>query len=303
MIKSAIKLLVALLAYSNISFAGLKSQSDSTNRQLVLNDACEMALQGKVAYDKKGMKEWADSQIKNLCGTAINSTQPAICFSAIMQNETPQGNDLKWEWYNAIQLCKQTLNSQETLNCYFDEVKTQGPKQWKNIIASCNAIVSTAPIIIPVALEVPAPTKVAPAVHIEKKSVIHKTIKQKSVAITAPIKKTLISSRCVEALQGKVAWDYKGSKNWNVINLNRLCKGVEDSIEPSVCVAKVMHGGISWGGGTQWKWGNALHLCEGTKNAATAVSCFKNKIKSGHTWKPAIAACHNVGVVSAAPAS
>lgn len=284
------KLLVVLLIYSSISFAEIKAESDTDSRQPELNDACEMALQGKVPYDNKGSTDWADSQIKILCGTAINSSQPAICFSDIMLSEITQGNDKKWEWRYAIQLCKQTLNSQETLKCYFDKVKSQGKINWKEIITDCNSIISTAPIISPVEVAEPLPIQSAPVVQIEKKSAI-----QKDVSVAPPVKKAVVSTRCEDALQGKISWNYTGSKNWNASNLNRLCKGVEDSIEPSICVDKVMHGGISWGGGTQWKWENAVHLCEGTNNAATTISCFENKITFGDDWEPAVAACQKVG--------
>jgi hypothetical protein len=52
-----------------------------------------------------------------------------------------------------------------------------------------------------------------------------------------------------------------------------------------------MHGGINWGGGTQWQWQNALDLCKGTNNANNTISCFQGKIGAGSAWQQAISAC------------
>ena len=98
-------------------------------------------------------------------------------------------------------------------------------------------------------------------------------------------------SACEKMVQGKIAWDYKGSKTWNPTNVNRLCKGAENSAEPGKCFNRVMHGGINWGGGTQWQWKNALDLCEGTLNANATIGCFERKIKAGVKWPQAIKDC------------
>ncbi len=95
---------------------------------------------------------------------------------------------------------------------------------------------------------------------------------------------------CKASVQNKIAWDYKGTKRWAPKNLNRLCKGVQGD-EPAKCFRKVMHGGINWGGGTQWKWENAIDLCERSTDAARTVRCFKKRLKRGKQWKKAIAAC------------
>lgn len=104
---------------------------------------------------------------------------------------------------------------------------------------------------------------------------------------TAP----LTSSSCAAQLQGKVAWDYKGSKQWAQKNINRLCRRAENSSEPASCFKKVMHGSINWGGGTRWQWKNAIDLCEGSTNANRTLSCFQREIQSGKTWQAAIQTC------------
>jgi hypothetical protein len=95
---------------------------------------------------------------------------------------------------------------------------------------------------------------------------------------------------CKSATQNKVAWDYKGSRKWAAGNLNRLCKGADDD-EPAKCFKRVMHGNINYGGGTKWKWENAIDLCESSPDANGTVNCFKKQIRKGKNWKAAISRC------------
>lgn len=99
------------------------------------------------------------------------------------------------------------------------------------------------------------------------------------------------SGACATEIQGKIAWDYKGSTDWAPANIKRLCKGAEGSVEPARCFQRVMHGGIDWGGGTRWEWKNAIDLCEGSQDAAKTIRCFRNEIKRGRTWRSAISWC------------
>ncbi len=52
-----------------------------------------------------------------------------------------------------------------------------------------------------------------------------------------------------------------------------------------------MHGGINWGGGTRWYWGNAVNLCKGTSASDVTVDCFAQEINDGQEWPVAINAC------------
>ena len=54
---------------------------------------------------------------------------------------------------------------------------------------------------------------------------------------------------------------------------------------------RAMHGGINWGGGTQWQWANAIDLCKGSPDANRTIGCFQNKIRSRQPRKSAIQAC------------
>jgi len=100
-----------------------------------------------------------------------------------------------------------------------------------------------------------------------------------------------IEKACMAGVQGKIAWDYKGSKKWGAKNLKALCAGTLNAKAPSKCFHTVMHRNISWGGGTQWDWKNALNLCAGTNNAMATVFCFQGGLKLGQTWQQAIKVC------------
>ncbi len=58
---------------------------------------------------------------------------------------------------------------------------------------------------------------------------------------------------CAEALQGKVAWNERGDRNWSPVNINALCAG--------------------------------------TGNAANTIGCFQAQIVQHNDWARAIAAC------------
>lgn len=104
---------------------------------------------------------------------------------------------------------------------------------------------------------------------------------------------TQSSSTCADAVQGKIAWNDSGSTGWKSENIEKLCRGAENSVEPAHCFDRVMHGGINWGGGTHWKWQNALELCGGSTNSNATLNCFQSQIKAGRAWKDAIKACRS----------
>jgi hypothetical protein len=94
---------------------------------------------------------------------------------------------------------------------------------------------------------------------------------------------------CRDLVQGRIAWDYNNNRTWGDANLNRLCQGASDPIQPPRCFERVMFGGISWGGSTRWQWENALDLCAGSNNADQTVACFQREVSKG--WQAAIQAC------------
>jgi len=104
----------------------------------------------------------------------------------------------------------------------------------------------------------------------------------------------IAAATCSQFVQGKIAWDYKGHKQWNQSNINNLCRGAERSREPAACFNRVMHGGVNYGGGTRWKWKNAIDLCKGSQNARATISCFENRIKRRSSWQSAIRSCNHL---------
>jgi len=99
-----------------------------------------------------------------------------------------------------------------------------------------------------------------------------------------------VADECHDAVQGRIAWDYQGHTAWVPANVDRLCQGAR-SVQPARCFARVMHGGVNWGGGTQWQWGNAIDLCAGTSNSQATIACFQRGIAGGQSWSAAIATC------------
>jgi len=96
---------------------------------------------------------------------------------------------------------------------------------------------------------------------------------------------------CASDVQGKIAWDYQGTRTWNPSNVQNLCRGTSVASEPGRCFDRAMHGGINWGGGTTWQWENALNLCQGTNFADSTIACFQAKIAQGMPWSNAIQQC------------
>lgn len=102
---------------------------------------------------------------------------------------------------------------------------------------------------------------------------------------------TKASDTCAKEVQGRIAWDYNGSKQWANHNVARLCHNAENSSEPATCFNRVMHNGVNWGRGTRWMWQNAMDLCEGTTDADRTVACFVGQVQAGQPWRGAIDVC------------
>ncbi len=95
---------------------------------------------------------------------------------------------------------------------------------------------------------------------------------------------------CTLALQGRVAWNDQGNTVWAQQNVERLCRGGR-AAEPARCFDRVMHGGVDWGGGTRWRWENAITLCQASLSAEGTVACFEAGRAQGLDWQVASARC------------
>jgi len=210
-----------------------------TPSQASAQGQCIKATQGKVAWDYKGSKRWAQGNLNRLCKNSRNAA-PANCFRRVMHGNVNYGGGTKWKWENAIDLCEQSRNANKTIGCFKKRIGSGD--NWKGAIAKCD--------------------------------------------------ERMPRADCRKSTQGKIAWDYKGSKRWAAGNLNRLCKGADDD-EPAKCFRRVMQNKLDYGSGRgkQWKWENAIDLCEGSPDADGTINCFKKKIRNGKGWKQAIARC------------
>ena len=96
--------------------------------------------------------------------------------------------------------------------------------------------------------------------------------------------------RCQTALQGRIAWDKAGNRQWSDKNIKKLCSGGRRA-QPARCFQRVMPGNVNWGGGTNWEWKNAIDLCRGARDADRVVRCFERKIEKRRPWRKAIERC------------
>jgi hypothetical protein len=104
------------------------------------------------------------------------------------------------------------------------------------------------------------------------------------------------ASPCSDSVRGKIAWDGAKNMNWTPANLERLCRGAENSAEPGACFRQVMtSNSVSWGGGTQWKPDNAVRLCAGAASAQQRIGCFQSRISAKVSWGQAADQCQASG--------
>ena len=96
---------------------------------------------------------------------------------------------------------------------------------------------------------------------------------------------------CQASIQNQIEWDYKGNRKWAKRNLEKICKNAEFSLQPGTCFNRIMHGSIDHGGGTRWKWQDALKLCASTKNSTATINCFSEEIKRKAALPRAIEQC------------
>ena len=96
---------------------------------------------------------------------------------------------------------------------------------------------------------------------------------------------------CQASIQNQIDWDYKGNNRWASSNLERICKNAKYSLQPGVCFQRVMHGNLSYGSGTRWRWQPALRLCAGTQDSNATIACFTRAISQQIKWPQAIEQC------------
>ncbi len=101
------------------------------------------------------------------------------------------------------------------------------------------------------------------------------------------------SSRCFKSVQGKLAWNKAGAKQWAVGNVNALCKGAENSSQPGLCFDYVLHRNSAPNNTGEWNWQSTTELCKGSLKANNTIRCFNTAIARGVTPRRARQWCGN----------
>ncbi|MEM7584365.1 MAG: trypsin-like peptidase domain-containing protein [Acidobacteriota bacterium] len=237
-----------------------REASGSSASQAGIESDCFDRVQGKIAWNNQGNTAWSPNNVERLCKGTSNASQPPSCFNRAMHGDINPGSGGRWTWSTAIDLCEGTSNARTTLSCFENRIRRGDTQQ--AAIKACTQPTALAPNPV---VSVPIATVLFPQTGVE--------------------------ADCFKRTQGKIAWDYKGSKTWAENNIKRLCKGTTRASEPPRCFDRAMHGGIEMGSGTRWTWSTALDLCEGSNDASRTLACFEGRIRRGNNQTAAIKAC------------
>ncbi len=213
--------------------------------------SCYQEIQGRIAWSYLGTTSWASENVEDLCRGTSEPSEPGRCFDRVMHGGVNWGGGTEWEWQDVLQLCQGANNAQARIDCF--QARIRNGENWQSAINAC------------------ASDSYGPGAG--------------SSQDRLPSAQT-----CHQEVQGKIAWDYRGSTSWSPENVERLCGKTSAPSEPGSCFNHVMHGGINYGGGTQWQWQNAIHLCQGTSNGKARIDCFQKRI-GNEGWKSAIEVC------------
>lgn len=98
-------------------------------------NTCYNAVQGKIAWDYSGHKIWSDANVQSLCKGKETSIQPARCFEKVMHGNVSRGNNTKWQWNEAINLCQGSNNADVTTSCFSQTIALR--RQVQDAIIAC----------------------------------------------------------------------------------------------------------------------------------------------------------------------
>lgn len=94
--------------------------------------------------------------------------------------------------------------------------------------------------------------------------------------------------RCIDAVQGKIAWNSAGETKWRAENVQELC-GLDDSIEPAQCFQRVLSIGKNYS--STWSWEETIALCARTRDAVSTIACFQGEYGRSGVYLEAISRC------------
>lgn len=250
---------------------------------------CAGLVQGKIAWDRTGNKNWDPQWVERLCRGTSNGSEPPECFRVVMQggiNWPVSGfaaaiigsSTTQWQPTTAVDLCEGTNDAGTTIICFQNKIKQGSSAQ--SAISAC----SDHSWFILKDTRIGTVSKVG---SIFNRSV-DETATIRAVNEAAPDPP---ESVCYDLVQDKIAWNDAGSTRWNRTDLERLCAGTSKGTEPAHCFDGVMHGGVDRGGGTTWHWTNAVDLCAGTDDSDATIRCFRESMAKGKSQREAIGAC------------
>jgi hypothetical protein len=236
---------------------------------------CFNKVQGKIAWNSTGSRQWSAGNIKKLCAGTRVASAPPQCFSDAMFKTNLWGKkpSHKMNWALASQLCAGTNNARTPITCLKNQLNRK--LTLRNAINACDSDPNTRVVIANNRPPIMRPPITRPPVT------------------RLPTKK-LEEKACYEYVQGRIAWDAAGKKrSWAESNVKRLCKGTTSKYAAGNCFSYAMHKGSSWGKKPSHKmtWSIALDLCEGTNNAQQVTGCFKSAIAAGKTVNSAVRRC------------
>jgi hypothetical protein len=231
---------------------------------------CFNKVQGRIAWNSSGSRQWSAGNIKKLCAGTRVASAPPQCFSDTMFKPNLWGKKPSHEmnWALASQLCAGTNSASSPINCLKGQLRRN--LSMKNAINACDSDPDTRVVIA----NNRSPIKRPPVVRLPTKKLEEKA--------------------CYQYVQGRIAWDAAGkNRRWADSNLKRLCKGTTSKYAAGNCVSYAIHKGVSWGKKSSHKmtWQKALDLCEGTDNTQKVTACFKSAIASGKNVNSAVRQC------------
>jgi hypothetical protein len=227
---------------------------------------CFNRVQGKIAWNSTGSRQWSAGNIKKLCAGTRVASAPPKCFSDTMFKTHLWGKkpSHKMNWALASQLCAGTNSASSPITCLKGQLNRN--LSMKNAINACDSDTNTRVLVA----------------------------QNRPPIVRRPTVKKLEEKACYQYVQDRIAWDAAGKKRrWADSNLKRLCKGTTSKYAAGNCFSYAMHKGASWGKKSSHKmtWQKALKLCEGTDNTQKVTGCFKSAIASGKNVNSAVRQC------------
>jgi hypothetical protein len=232
---------------------------------------CAGLVQGHIAWDSSGNRNWDNSWVERLCKGTSNGSEPPACFDLVMRGGINWGGGTAWNPTNAVDLCEGTNDSKSRIICFQDQIKKGS--SWQTGIKVCS---EGNPLFKALAKEMATVTS---AVRVG----IGRGVDEAAAELPERV--------CYDLVQDRIAWNNAGSTHWDRADVERLCAGTSKGTEPAHCFDGVMRGGVDRGGGTTWLRTDAVDLCAGTDDSDATIHCFQESIAQHKSQRQAIEAC------------